>query len=186
MALLDEVLAHNDRFVSDHARLVTKVPEKRIVLFTCMDTRLVEFLEPAMGLKRGDAKIIKNAGTTIIDPYGGVIRSLVVAIYALGCEEIFIVGHQDCGMGQIDVADLEQRMLLRGVAQAEIGELHPGLGEWLGTFKDGYENIRRVARVIQGNPLIPRDVPVHGMMFDPVNGRLQMLVNGYERQSAAL
>ncbi|MBM3944288.1 MAG: carbonic anhydrase [SAR202 cluster bacterium] len=179
MNLLDEVLAHNARFVADRQKPITRAPAKRIALFTCMDTRLVEFLEPAMGLGRGDAKIIKNAGTTVIDPYGGVIRSLVVAVYGLGCEEIYVVGHLDCGMGQLDEKELERSMVKRGVPREVIGKLAPGLGDWLGTFRDGHANVKRVVKLLRDNPLIPSDVPVHGLMFDPVSGRLELLERGY-------
>ena len=43
---------------------VSKVPSRSIAILTCMDTRLVDFLEPALGIKRGEAKVIKNAGWT--------------------------------------------------------------------------------------------------------------------------
>ncbi|MBM3940862.1 MAG: carbonic anhydrase [SAR202 cluster bacterium] len=179
MPLLDDVLAHNERFVADSMRPITRSPAKRIAIFTCMDTRLIDFLEPAMGLGRGDAKVIKNAGTTVIDSQGGVIRSLVVAVHALGCEEIYTIGHLDCGMGQIDERQLERRMLERGISPEAIAALHPSLGEWLGTFRDVYGNVRRVTQIIRDNPLIPNDVPVHGLMFDPASGRLELLMNGY-------
>lgn len=180
LALLHDVLAHNVRFVAEREQPFSKAPAKRIALFTCMDTRLVEFLEPAMGLRRGDAKVIKNAGNTLIDPTGGVIRSLVVAVYALGCEEIYVIGHLDCGMSQINEAELQTRMLERGVPQAAIDGLRPGLREWLGAFHDPRGNVVRVAAAIRGNPLIPKDVPVHGLIFDPDSGRLDLLMDGYE------
>jgi carbonic anhydrase len=179
LPLLSEILAHNARFVEEQARTVTKAPEKRIALFTCMDTRLVEFLEPAMGLRRGDAKVIKNAGNTIIDPFGAVIRSLVVAVYALGCEEIYVIGHQDCGMSQIDGDELERRMIARGVDPQVVTSVHGSLSEWLGAFKDPCGNVHRVVEMIRHSPLIPKDVPVHGLMFDPAKGRLDLLVDGY-------
>ncbi len=176
MPFLDQVLAHNDRFVEERTKPFGRSPAKRIAIFTCMDTRLVDFLEPAMGIKRGDAKIIKNAGTTVIDPRGGVIRSLVVAVHALGCEEIFVIGHLDCGMGQINEKQLERKMLASGVSKQAIAELHPSLHEWLGTFKDVYGNLRRVTKIIRENSLIPRSVPVYGLMFDPATGRLEVVV----------
>lgn len=179
MALLDEIMAHNARFVADRERPITKQPDKKIALFTCMDTRLVEFLEPAMGVRRGDAKVIKNAGNTVIDPNGGVIRSLVVAIFALGCEEIYVVGHKDCGMTRIDEAELRQRMLRRGVPQEAVDVLQPSLREWLGAFQDPSGNVLRVVEMLRRNPLIPGDVPVHGLMFDPFAGRLEQLASGY-------
>ncbi len=181
MPVLDEVLAHNAGFVEERTKPFGRSPAKKIAIFTCMDTRLVDFLEPAMGVKRGDAKIIKNAGTTVIDPRGGVIRSLVVAVHALGCEEIFVIGHLDCGMGQIDEKKLERKMRASGVSQRAITELQPSLSEWLGTFKDVYGNLRRVTKIIRQNPLIPKSVPVHGLMFDPATGKLEVVVRGAKR-----
>lgn len=178
MALLDEILEHNDRFVAERARPLSRAPAKKIALFTCMDTRLVEFLEPALGLRRGDAKVIKNAGNTIVDPTGGVIRSLVVAVYALGCDEILVVGHYDCGMAELDEGDLTQKMRARGVAPEAIAALQPSLRDWVGAFRDPEGNVRRVVELIRTNPLVPPDVPVHGLMFDPATGRLDLLVRG--------
>jgi carbonic anhydrase len=180
LSLLDEILEHNSRFVAERERPLGKSPAKKIALFTCMDTRLVEFLEPAMGLKRGDAKVIKNAGNTIIDPFGGVMRSLVVAVYALGCDEIYVIGHEDCGMSQIDGEELERQMLARGVDPEVLASLHGSLSEWLGAFKDPCGNLHRVVGMIRTSPLFPKDLPVHGLMFDPSDGRLALLANGYE------
>lgn len=180
MPLLDEILEHNARFLAERERPIGKSPAKKVALFTCMDTRLVEFLEPAMGLRRGDAKVIKNAGNTIIDPFGGVMRSLVVAVYALGCEEIYVIGHHDCGMAQIDGEELERRMLARGVDPEVITSVHGSLSEWLGAFKDPDGNVRRVVEIIRRSPLLPKDVPVHGLLFEPTKGQLELLVNGYQ------
>lgn len=163
------------RFVAQREQPMSKSPAKKIALFTCMDTRLVEFLEPAMGLSRGDAKVIKNAGNTVIDPNGGVIRSLVVAVFALGCEEIYVIGHRDCGMAQIDENVFEQAMLERGVPAEAIAALQPSLREWLGAFHDPCNNVLSVVEIIRQSPLIPKDVPVHGLMFDPHSGRLELL-----------
>ena len=179
MSLLDDVIAHNSRFVSERQGKLAGTPAKRVAIFTCMDTRLVDFLEPAMGLKRGDAKVIKNAGTTVLDPNGGVIRSLAVAIYALNCEELFVIGHLDCGMTRIDVDEFKHRMLDRGVPPENIAALKPDLSEWLGTFRDTGGNIRRGVHLLRDNPLIPNDVPIHGLIFDPATGGLELLDAGY-------
>lgn len=184
MPLLEDILAHNERFVAERERPLSKRPAKKIVVFTCMDTRLVEFLEPAMGVGRGDVQVIKNAGNTLIDPAGGVIRSLVAAIFALGCEEVMVIGHKDCGMAAINEADLRRAMLARGVPVAVIDGLQPSLREWLGAFSDPDGNVHSVVRQLRGNPLLPRDVPVHGLMFDPFSGRLDLLTSGYAAGAA--
>lgn len=179
MALLHEILAHNERFVAERKLPLTGEPRRKLVIFTCMDTRLVEFLEPALGIRRGDAKVIKNAGATLIDPQGGVIRSLVVAIHVLGCEEILVIGHTDCGMTKIDEAELERRMVESGVPAEAIARLRPSLKEWVGAFHHPIENVEDVVERIRSNPLIPERVPVHGLVFDPAEGRLRLVADGY-------
>lgn len=184
MSFLQDVLEHNARWVEARNRPLTKVPQKKIAIFTCMDTRLVEFLEQAMGLGRGDAQVIKNAGNTLLHPGGGVVRSLVVAIYAIGVGEVFVIGHTDCGMAGLDIAKLEEAMLARGVTREAIDGLQPGLKDWVGAFKDPRRNVERVVRLLRDNPLIPKDVPVHGLMFNPASGLLKA-VDPDERPVAA-
>ncbi len=180
MTLLDSILDANKKFVRPHfLPPLPKNPQRQFAIFTCMDTRLVDFLEPAMGIKRGDAKVIKNAGNTVIDPNGGVIRSLVAAIFMLGVEEIIVIGHQDCGMSSVDIVDLRVQMINRGVKPAAIDNLVPGLAQWLGAFACPEENVARVVSIIRQSPLIPRDVPVHGLIFCPNDGHLEVVENGY-------
>jgi len=179
MGLLHKIMDHNAHWVAERNRPMSKAPQKRVVIFTCMDTRLVEFLEPALGLRRGDAQMIKNAGNTLVDPGGGVVRSLVVAIHGLGCEEVLVIGHRDCGMTQLDKNALRDTMISRGVPEEAINALRPSLGEWLGGFHDPLGNVQRVVSLLRDNPLIPRSVPLHGLMFDPASGSLQLLVDGY-------
>lgn len=183
MTLLDEILTHNREFIRPSAfPPLSKSPRRQLAIFTCMDTRLVEFLEPAMGIQRGDAKIIKNAGNTIIDPHqGGVIRSLVVAIYELGVDEIIVIGHEDCGMSNVDGDGLRAKMLARGVSAQEINRLIPDLAQWVGTFSHPRENVERVVQVLRDNPLLPKDVPVHGLMFCPNDGHLELVTSGYAK-----
>jgi carbonic anhydrase len=95
--------------------------------------------------------------------------------------EIFIIGHTDCGMAQIDEAKLEEQMLARGVKKEAIEALHPGLKEWVGGFKDARRNVERVVKLLRENPLLPKDVPIHGLMFNPASGQLKT-VAADERQ----
>jgi len=187
MTLLDSILEANKAFVKPNAfPPLPKSPQKQLAIFTCMDTRLVDFLEPAMGVKRGEAKVIKNAGNTIVDPMGGaVIRSLVVGIFLLGVEEIFVIGHRDCGMAEVDPDALKQTMIKRGIPQKVIDYHVPDLKQWVGSFSHPVENIDQVVGIIRQNPLIPHDVPVHGLLFCPNDGRLEVVVNGYTGESFA-
>lgn len=180
MTLLDSIIETNKKFTRPGAfPPLPKNPKKQFAIFTCMDTRLVDFLEPAMGIRRGDAKVIKNAGNTVIDPNGGVIRSLVAAIFLLGVEEVFIIGHKDCGMAAVDAADLKAGMIERGIDPVAIESLIPDLAQWLGAFACPVENVKKVTSIVRNSPLIPKDVPVHGLIFCPDYGNLEVIVRGY-------
>ncbi len=184
MNLLDSILTVNRKFVHPGAfSPLPKNPKKQFAIFTCMDTRLVDFLEPAMGIKRGDAKVIKNAGNILVDPLrGGVIRSLVAAIFMLGVEEVFVIGHEDCGMSDVHPEKLRNDMIARGVSPEAIETLVPDLAQWLGAFSCPEENVCDVVGKIRANPLIPADVPIHGLIFCPNDGRLEVVVDGYRPQ----
>ena len=71
--MVEEILAFNEQFVEKkgYEKFITnKYPDKKLAILSCMDTRLTELLPAALGLKNGDAKIIKNAGAVISHPFG--------------------------------------------------------------------------------------------------------------------
>src|SRR4029450_10927154 len=112
MSILGQILEHNRRFVAncEHARFETdRFPNKKIVIVTCMDTRLVELLPAAMNLRQGDAMVLKTAGAVVAHPFGGIMRSILVSVYQLGANEIAVVGHHDCGMTQLSCESILER-----------------------------------------------------------------------------
>lgn len=191
MKILDQVLEANQEFLKEwqtkKAQLevptVSKIPSKELAIFTCMDTRLVDFLEGAMGVKRGEAKVLKNAGNTLTHPFGVIIRSMAMAIYYLGVKEIMVIGHRDCGMAGATAEGMMEKMLERGVSPEAIKLVESSLKNWVDTFHHPIENVAEVVKQIRENPFIPKDVPVHGLIFDPNEGRLDLIVNGYEAQA---
>src|SRR6478735_11891708 len=102
---IQEILPYNKSFVEtkEYEKYTAgKFPTKKMVIITCMDTRLVEMLPKAMNFKNGDVKIIKNAGAIISQPFGSVMRSVMVALYELHAEEVIVVGHYECGMASLN------------------------------------------------------------------------------------
>lgn len=111
-----------------------------------MDTRLTELLPAALGIKNGDVKIIKNAGGTITHPFGSAMRSLLVAIYELGVEEVMIIGHTDCGVQHMDSETMLQHMRERGISQDHIEMMQYcdiNLNSWLSGFNDTEEAVQK-------------------------------------------
>ena len=93
--MIDQIIDYNKTFVEQKGYekyLTSKYPDKKLAVLSCMDTRLTELLPAALGLKNGDAKIIKNAGGLVISAFDSAMRSLIVAIYELGVEEMIHTG----------------------------------------------------------------------------------------------
>lgn len=176
--MIDEILAFNRRFVAEkgYERFITdKYPNKRIAIVTCMDTRLVELLPAAFGLKNGDVKIIKNAGGTITNPFDSTVRSLLVAIYELGVREVMIVGHTNCGVQGMDSAEMQHLMRERGISERRITLMkHCGidLDSWLHGFDDTESAILETVDLVRNHPLVPQDVVVKGYIMDSTTGEL--------------
>ncbi len=121
--MINDILAHNREFIENKGYekfLTDKYPNKKIAIVTCMDTRLVELLPAALGFKNGDVKIIKNAGGTITNPFDSTMRSLLVAVYELGVNEIMIIGHTSCGVQGMDSREMLHIMKERGIPESNI------------------------------------------------------------------
>ena len=186
MTTLDQILSANKEFIknlppdySEDCPVTEKLPSRELAIFTCMDTRLVDFLEPAMGISRGEAKVIKNAGNSITGPFEATIRSLVISIFELGVKEIVVIGHLDCGLANTDSQRLIQKMLDRGISHDAIKMVEKEMENWIDHFHHPVENIEEAVIKIRSNPLIPKDVPVHGLVFNPRTGELRVIINGY-------
>src|SRR5699024_5483505 len=120
---LDEMLEYNKRFVEskDYEPYKTdSIPNKRMVVFTCMESRLVELLPKALNIHNGDVKMLKNAGAIIRKPFDTIMKSILVAIYELQAEEVTVIGHHDCGMSHVDTSSLYQTMIDKGVEESTL------------------------------------------------------------------
>jgi len=184
MSRLNEILEFNKIFVEEKAfepYTATKLPYKKMVILACMDTRLIELLPKAMNLKNGDAKIIKNAGAMIAHPFGSIMRSIFVAIYELGVDEVYVIGHHECGMSSLNSDITIQSMLDRGILQETLDTLkYSGIDikKWLHGFDSVRESVLESVEKIQMHPLLPKDVKVHGLIINPSTGELELISRG--------
>ena len=155
------LLAENDRYVETFDRsALTAAPLSGMAIVACMDARLD--VEEALGLRTGDAHIIRNAGGIITDD---VIRSLVVSQQLLGTDEIVLIEHTGCGLHGADEQALRERV-------ATMAGVHPGSVDVpFGSFEDLEANVRRQVAILREHPYLRR-VAVHGLVFDVSTGRL--------------
>lgn len=175
MTNIDQILAYNREYVASKGyekHLTDKYPNKKLAVLSCMDTRLSVLLQDALGLKNGDAKIIKNAGAVIPSPWDSAMRSLIVAVYELGVTEIMVVAHTTCGACHMSFGHFKEEMLKRGIPAAELERSDVNLDEWLEGFHDTEKSVRNTVSAIVNHPLIPSDVTVRGFIIESATGEL--------------
>lgn len=176
--MIDEILQFNRDFVAwkkYEPFLTDKFPARKLAVVSCMDTRLSVLLQEALGLKNGDAKIIKNAGGLIPTPYDSAMRSLVVAVYELGVEEVMVVHHSQCGACHMCYGHLREAMLQRGITEETLSAVEVSgidLTAWLEGFHDTEASVRRTVAAVREHPLMPRDLTVRGFIIDSATGAL--------------
>jgi len=176
--MLDEILNHNKNYVEKRKKQgpgkeISGHAQKEAMIFTCMDTRLVGLVEDAMGFQRGQVKVLKNAGNTIIKNCSDVLRSIALGVLVMGIREVFVVGHKDCGMKRLTASQIENAMRERGIDENVIASIN--LEEWSGIISDETENIRKAVKAIKSYEFIPEDVGVHGLLIDPYSGQLELV-----------
>src|SRR3954470_1174448 len=133
-------------------------PRRSVAVLACMDTRLDLF--PMLGIERGDAHIIRNAGGLVTDD---AIRSLSASQRLLGTEEIVVVMHDGCGLHGASEDECAETLASDGV-----------LPSWrLGAFDDVEETLRHSLARLRSAPELPARDHIRGLVFDPESGELR-------------
>jgi carbonic anhydrase len=165
MSVIDEVLAANEVYSRTHElRTLTPRPERKLAVLTCMDTRLSI---RTLGLKTGDAHIIRNAGGIVTEDS---LRSLVVSHYLLGTQEIMVINHTDCGLMLTTEDDLRGRIQNRAGTAA----VSPA---FFYAFQNVEENVRHQLQKLRSHPWIPQAVAVRGFVYDVTSGKLREVMH---------
>jgi carbonic anhydrase len=157
---IDRLLANNRAFADDLAVEHLDVePTRRIAIVTCMDSRLDVFA--ALGLGRGEAHVLRNAGGVITDD---VIRSLTVSQRRLGTEEVMLIHHTDCGMQKLsDDGFREELRLASGVSPSFAIE----------SFRDVDADVRQSILRVRNSPFLASREAVRGFVYDVDTHRLR-------------
>src|SRR5438046_2618954 len=161
MSVIDEVLAANEIYSRTHElRRLQPRADRTIGGLTCMDSRLSTRM---LGLKEGDAHIIRNAGGIVTDD---TLRSLVVSHHLLGTKEFMVINHTDCGLMHTSEQDLRTRIQNRtGTAAVAPAFFY--------AFQNVEENVRHQLQKLRTHPWIPRTVAIRGFVYDVSNGQLR-------------
>jgi carbonic anhydrase len=155
----DRLLAENDRYAESFDRsALTAAPLRRLAVVACMDARLN--VEAALGLRPGEAHVIRNAGGLATED---VIRSLIVSQQLLGTDEVFVIGHTGCGLLGADEDELRDRLTAATGEAIDIG---------FGSFDDLEASVESSVERLRTHTWLKRG-PVHGLIFDVATGRLR-------------
>ncbi len=178
MKTIEGMLEFNKEFVRERRyeeHMTSKYPDKKVAIITCMDTRLVNLLPAALGIRNGDVKMIKNAGGMVLSPFDSTVRSVIVSVYELGVEHVMVIGHTDCGVSNVSSEALEALMVERGIPQETIDMVRyceVDLERWLQGFDSVEQSVKDSVRLLREHPLIPDDITVTGYIIDTVTGEL--------------
>jgi carbonic anhydrase len=137
---------------------LSPTPRRRVALLACMDTRIDLF--PMLGLQRGDAHIIRNAGGLATDD---AIRSLSASQRLLGTEEIVVLMHEGCGLEGASDDEFARALAADGVRPT-----------WrLGAFDDVETALRHTLARLRSSRELPAREHIRGFIFDPETGKLR-------------
>ena len=159
MSTTDELLANNKTYASQFGGTQPLPPAKGAAVVACMDARMD--VHSILGLKEGDAHVIRNAGGVVTDD---VLRSLLISQRLLGTKEIILIHHTECGM--LTFTDDE----VKAADHADIG-LRPHFA--LEAFGDLDEDVRQSIARIKASPYVPNKDSIRGFVFDVQNGELR-------------
>jgi len=162
VSVADELLESNAAYAAGFTGGLALRPARRLAVVACMDARLQIF--PMLGLRLGDAHVIRNAGGIVRDEE---IRSLTISQRLLGTEEIVLVHHTDCGM--LTTTDETFRAAIR----ADVGDEPDWSG---GFFTDLDTNVRESIARIRATPFLLHRDAVRGFVYDVTTGRLREVV----------
>jgi len=152
-------IEENERYVAvfDRSKL-TAAPHRGLAILACMDARID--VEDALGLRVGDAHIIRNAGGLATED---AVRSLVVSQQLLATDEILLIAHTGCGLDGADEDDIRARVLRTTGAATDLV---------FGAFTDLDTMVREQVAILREHPALRR-VPVHGLIYEVETGRLR-------------
>ena len=181
MRLFEAILDANHRAVAGDKSASVAVGdfpnELPVAALTCIDARLNRLLPGALGLPEEQFIWLRNAGNILTGPLSSTMRSLSLACAVKGAREIAVIGHTDCLVCKSNTMHLLNRFAELGVARAALPE---NLTEFFGIFASEQQNVIKGVDIIRQSPLIGTKVPVHGLLLNLDNGRLEWVVNGYQ------
>ena len=174
-SLLQEICESNQAFLAGAPRRLDDKGDPFVVV-ACIDPRLTDFLEPALGLPRHRAVVTRTAGNIISADCQGVLRSIAAAFYLKRGKEVFVVGHTDCALSKFSAAEVIDSFRGKGVPRSAFG--NGDLRTWFGAFTDVKDNVIRSVNFLRRSGIVPVDTKIHGLVLGTEDGKLEIVIDG--------
>jgi carbonic anhydrase len=156
-----ELEANNSRFSANFTGgPLASTPARKLLVLTCMDARMDP--QRSLGLRDGDAHVLRNAGGRVSDD---AIRSIVISQQLLGTRHVVVIHHTRCGL--LNVTNDELRQKIAGTLGTSVAGM-----DFLPLGPDVVESVREDVRRLRQHPLLAPDTRVDGYVYDVANGRI--------------
>jgi carbonic anhydrase len=163
MTAFDDVLTANTTYAESFSDAgIAGTAAKGLAVVTCMDSRISPL--DLLGLKAGDAKILRNAGARVTDD---VLRTLVLAVHLLNVSRIMVMPHTDCRMTKVTDEQVHEELLGRGIDTRSLE---------FRTVSNQIEELRKDVQKVRSSPYLPAGLSVVGCVYDVKTGKLDVAV----------
>ncbi len=161
MSTIDDALKGNEKYAQTFSfGSAAMPPSRKLAIVACMDARMT--IESMLGLKTGEAHIIRNAGGILTED---ALRSLIISYKLLGTTEFMFIHHTDCGMLTFKDEDLASSLRkTTGTAAVVPTAFH--------AFRDSAADVRLQIEKARAHPWIPKDITIRGFVYDVKTGKL--------------
>ncbi|MFM8329100.1 MAG: beta-class carbonic anhydrase [Actinomycetales bacterium] len=159
----DEIFAANEEFAKRFkSSELTGRAARELAIVTCMDSRI----DPlgVVGMKPGDAKILRNAGARVTED---VLRTLVLATHLLNVARVLVMPHTDCRMASGSEAEVHAAIKTSSGIDTRSLEIR--------TVTDQESTLEIDVLRIRSFPFLPKDIEVVGALYDVKSGKLEKL-----------
>ena len=156
-----DILKANSQFVAEFQdEHLTGTARKGLAIVTCMDSRINPLA--VVGMKAGDAKILRNAGARVTDD---MLRTLVLATYLLSVDRVLVMPHTDCRMASGDEESIHVSIESKHGIDTRHVEFRM-VSDQRAALAADIESIRKFS-------ILPKTLKVAGAIYDVKTGRLE-------------
>jgi carbonic anhydrase len=160
MSNFDDLFSANNEFVKEFkSQDLTGEAKRGLAIITCMDSRI----DPLriIGMKAGDAKILRNAGARVTED---VLRTLILATTLLNVSRVLVMPHTDCRMASGSEEQIHATIFEKSGIDTRSIEIR--------TVTDQIAALKSDLVRIEQFPLLPKGIEIIGAVYDVKSGKL--------------